>query len=159
MKRKSMKKAKTSRIGGKCMFILYSLFLLMLSVSLLLMPMSDPVESESRVLQIISGGLFWLGLIGTVTAAVLMSRSCKKASHSGKDEVKGIGLIRFFKNTEALAADIVMFVAALSFIISRICTDELLLPFIFLSIFVFSFGMHCMLNGKNYISFKNKNKE
>ncbi|MBE5872839.1 MAG: hypothetical protein E7287_00370 [Lachnospiraceae bacterium] len=61
------------------------------------------------------------------------------------------GIFSFLKNTEAMVADILLFVsvAALGIILwMQIKTSWIIISV--LSIFVLSFSLHCILNGKNY---------
>ena len=122
------------------------------------MPIASVQQEVTKIPMFISGGGFWIGLIGTITMAVKINYSRKK-SYRFEDKplkVKQLGLISFFKNKEAKVADIAMFASCICFIVTRICTDNLYWLFIFLALFVFSFGMHCMLNGKNYIYLNQK---
>ena len=156
-----MKYAKASQMRRKRMGILYAAFLLVLSISILLMPIGSAQKEQSQIPMFISGACFWIGLIGTVWMAIKINKA-RKQSYLFKDKqpkVKQFGLICFFKNKEAKVADIAMFASAVGFIITRICTGSFYWLFIFLALFVFSFGMHCMLNGKNYFYLTYKARE
>ena len=132
---------------------LYAAFLAVLSFSLFLMPFGLRQGNDSMLLTYLSGALFWIGLIGTVVMAVHITKSrCKSrefaAAHPNH---KQLGLVHFFQNTSACICDGVMLVSIAGFVITRILAALTVWPFVFLSVFVFSFGMHCMLNGSNYI--------
>lgn len=147
-----MKYGKASKKRGKIMLLFYGLFLLIWSGSILIMPMASAKKELTMIPMYVSGGCFWFGLLGTITTAVIINmfrkKNCKyKSKHH---ELNQIGLISFFKNKPAIVADVVMFVSIVCFIVAKIWIDNLYLLFICLAIFVFSFGMHCMLNGKNY---------
>ena len=148
-----MNHARASQKRRKRMLIPYVAFLAIWSIAILLMPFASMKKEATQIPMFISGGGFWIGLIGTVAVAVMINNARKRSDRLGKKrpEMKQLGLISFFKNREAKIADIVMFVSIICFIVTRICTDNIYWLFIFLASFVFSFGMHCMLNGKNYI--------
>lgn len=136
----------------KRMLYLYTAFLVVLSVSVFMMPFGIKMADESMILTYISGILFWIGLIGTIAMAVYItySRCRSKGFHQVYPNHKRLGLIHFFQNTEAFICDVLMFISLIGFIITRIWVGTTIWPFIFLSILIFSFGMHCMLNGSNY---------
>lgn len=148
-----MNYARASQRRRKRMLVLYVTFLLIWSIAVLLMPIASVQKEATKIPMFISGGGFWIGLIGTIAMAVKINNAIKRSYRfrDKRPEVKQLGLISFFKNREAKIADIAMFVSIVCFIVTRICTDNIYWLFIFLATFVFSFGMHCMLNGKNYI--------
>lgn len=137
----------------KIYFILYICFLLMVSVSVILMPFGVGSETENGLPVFVSGGLFWVGLIGVAATAIIINKSRK--SDLGFNEkyprLKRLGITHFFKNKPAEIADILMFVSFIGFTVLRLFTDSFVLQFIIIALFVFAFGMHCMLNGINYI--------
>lgn len=79
------------------------------------------------------------------------SRKADRTFRSTHPEMWQPGLICFFKNKNAKIADCVMFGAVIGVAVTGIFFNNLYVLHIFLALFVFSFGMHCMLNGKNYI--------
>ena len=135
------------------MFYLYTIFLVGLSVSVFIMPIGFKTEDKSMILTYISGTLFWIGLLGTIVMAIWITLSRRQSQGFAKihPNHNRLGLIHFFQNKPALICDIMMFVSLFGFIITRILVGTTIWPFIFLSILIFSFGMHCMLNGSNYI--------
>ena len=148
-----MKYARAAQKHKKTMFYLYVAFLLIWSIAIVLMPIASAQKDVTKILLFLSGGCFWTGLIGTITMAVKINNA-RKRSHRFREshsKLKQLGMISFFKNKEAKITDVTMFVALICFIITRIYADKLYWSFSFLALFVFSFGMHCMLNGINYI--------
>lgn len=148
-----MNYARASQRRKKRQFILYIVFLLIWSIAILLMPFASVYKEVTKILLVVSGGGVWIGLLGTVTMAVKINKA-RKRSYRFREKYpasKHLGLISFFKNKEAGIADIGMFVSIAGFIVTRICSDNIYWLFIFLALFVFTFGMHCMLNGMNYI--------
>ncbi len=148
-----MNDTRVSRRRKKRQFVLYSVFLLIWSIAILLMPIASMQREVTHIPMFISGGGFWIGLIGTIAMAVMINNARKRSDRlrNKRPEVKRVGLISFFQNREATIADISMFVSIVCFIVTRICMDNIYWLFVFLATFVFSFGMHCMLNGKSYI--------
>ena len=129
---------------------MYIAFLIILSVSFILMPFGINSDGETNILVYISGLLFWSGLIGTIISAIMVNSTRKADANEDNSDVKRLGLIHFFTNTPAKIADVVMIVSLVVFIFLIIFNSAAVLKFIFISLFVFSFGMHCMLNGLNY---------
>lgn len=142
----------------KRMLGMYIVFLLILTLGIVLMPIGSTVKEKTMVIMYVSGVFFWIGIAGTIYMALKIN-SCRKNSYRFNEQAgneKQFGLIHFFQNREAKIIDVVMFVSIIGFIITKICTSELIISFILLALFVFSFGMHCMLNGINYRYLKYK---
>ena len=143
----------TSLQRRKRMLYLYIASLVILSLGIALMPFGSAVREKTMLLTYTSGMFFWIGIAGTIYMALRIN-NCRRNSYRFNEQVgnmRQLGLIHFFQNTESKIIDIAMFVSIICFIIAKICTSEILLSFIFLALFVFTFGMHCMLNGINYI--------
>lgn len=137
----------------KIRFVQNICFLLLLSVSIVLMPFSVSLEAKTYLPIYLTGSLFWVGLIGTIVTAINVNKS-RKHSRSFNEkypDLKQLGVIHFFKNTPAKITDILMVISAVGFIVFRLFSDNIVLQFIIIALFVFLFGMHCMLNGINYI--------
>ncbi len=145
--------AQSSRLRRKRMFNFYTLFLILCSLAIILMPIVSTENEKLKIFIALDGILFWIGTIGTILMALKINKCRKNSSRFNQmyPKLKRVGLIHFFQNTEAFIADIVMFVSVIGFILVKILTDNLIVTFIFLGAFVFAFGMHCMLNGTNYV--------
>lgn len=133
---------------------LFVLFMAIISVSILMMPFT--VNDDALIPPWISGLLFWVGLAGVAVSTIVISRD-RKSSRAFRKQIKRqkqLGLTHFFQNKFALVFDIIMFISIVTFILLSIIGNSYYLQFIFLSIFIFSFGMHCMLNGMNFIYIK-----
>lgn len=137
----------------KRMLYLYMLFLAVISLSVLLMPIGVKTAESTMLVTYISGVLFWVGLVGTAFMAVFItySRHHSRGFKNNYPHLRRLGIIHFFQNTPSIVCDIVMFVSLVCFAVARIWFGRTFYPFLFLSILIFSFGMHCMLNGSNYI--------
>ncbi len=128
----------------------------LMSSSFFLMPMEG--------MNILSGALFWAGLlIGVILQIVLEARrraffSAHKVKREKMQKPRN-GLLTFGSNREAKIADIVLLasfagtVLALSFTKGRgyVC-------YVFIAITLFSFCLHCILNGRIYFHTKNQIK-
>lgn len=131
---------------------LYVANLLVLSLSVTLMPAVNQLKEKTMVFMVADGILFWCGAFATAFTAVRIN-ICRKNSMSGKaaPQKKKLGLIHFFQNREACLADAAMIVAFVGFISVNCAIDHHpYLLFSFLGLLIFTFGMHCMLNGSNY---------
>lgn len=150
MKRKSYK---TKRL----LFAFNIFFLVTLSVSVLLMPYNSKTDGVTDV-KILTGAMFWLGLIGTVFFASLINyfRSKDKLFNKAAEKYNKLGLTHFFQNLPAKIFDSLLIIALIGFILSFVFNFTLSVKFIFISAIIFSFGMHCMLNGINFVYVMNK---
>lgn len=135
------------------MLYLYSLFLAVLSISVFLMPFGMKKTIISKIPTYISGAMFWIGLLGTIAMALYITYSRRRSRGFAKvyPNHKRLGLIHFFQNRSAFICDILMLISLIGFIITRIWVGATIWLYGFLSVLTFSFGMHCMLNGSNYI--------
>ena len=135
-----------------------------MAVGFLLMP----IETEKEVFGIslfsfTAGVVFWSSLIiGTISQIVLAHRRkkwCEKNKVKAKRTVNSIGITSFFKNKFAVVADVCSLISLIGFIISLFLTDfSGNICYLFLAFFVFSFSMHCILNGKTYYYVINQTK-
>lgn len=128
----------------------------LMSFSFMLMPVETSSSfGEMSVVSYIAGIMFWLFLItGIVTQIVLFRR---RQDWYVINRIRGnricqkIGIISFFKNIYAIISDVVAVISLVGLIISLVATDGTgYICYVFISIFIFAFCMHCVLNGKNY---------
>lgn len=136
----------------KRMLYLYTAFLAEVSLSVLLMPIGMKTAESTMAITYISGVMFWIGLIGAIAMAGYITYSRRKSVgfQSQYPHLRQWGVIHFFQNVPAIICDILMFVSVIGFAVMRIWLGKTICPFVFLSLLIFSFGMHCMLNGSNY---------
>ena len=139
-------------------------FFLMLSISFLLMPIEggNPEKSLSGY-GLAAGAMFWLSIIMMIVTQSVLARRRKSwctAHRIRKSKMpQKIGLISFFKNGYAIIADVVTVISLAGFIIAMFATQGTgYICYVFASLFVFSFSMHCVLNGKVYYYIVNKDK-
>lgn len=138
-------------------FYLYIIFLAMFSLSFAFMPTAvSAMYNGANGLLYFTGSSFWLGLILAIVSMMLLDIN-RRRNVKFQEKYKGLkqfGLVNFFKNKPARIFDIV---AAVSFFVNvmiQIINVNKTLIFIGISLFIFSFGMHCILNGVNYIYIK-----
>lgn len=143
---------------AKQIFYIYTAFLGILSLSIFLMPFGFKIADKTKILTYISGVVFWIGLVGTISAAVYITHLRKRSKEfpEAYTNYRQLGLIHFFQNVPAIICDALMIASLIGFVITRILLGKTVFPFIFLSLLIFFFGMHCMLNGSNYIYIKYK---
>lgn len=137
----------------KRMIWLYTAFLLLWSLSIALMPIGSVMKEESRLPMYLSGVAFWIGIIGTVWMSIRINIARRRSPYFAEmhSHLRRFGPTHFFQNIYACVADSVMFISLIALILTKILSDSQIAQFVFISFLVFSFGMHCMLNGVNYI--------
>ena len=129
---------------------------LLMSASFLLMP----IES----ITIIPGLLFWIGLVLGITLQIVleMRRRAFFKSYSvnrGKMQKPKNGLLSFGSNALAIIADRSMVISFVAMILAFVFTKGYgYICYVFIAITIFSFCMHCVLNGRIYFHAKNQIK-
>lgn len=140
----------------------YAVFLAMISVALGITPHVIKPMQESGPEVMLTGVLLWIGLLGTMGTALFIDASRRRdpGFRRKNTRLKYWGLIHFFKNGNALIADVVMFLSLTGFLLANRSLGGGGVTFAFLGVFVYAFGMHCMLNGLNYLYInQNRKKE
>ncbi len=102
------------------------------------------------IMALMTGIFFWLGLIvGYMLLAIInFHRKCSKNSLNQKSKP---GIICIFSNKYAVVADIAMVLfLILSLLFLFIPPLSKSIAIVFVSIFLFSLHMHCILNGVNF---------
>lgn len=134
------------------MLINFVTSLFMVSMSLILMSFCSTENEPNKAIAIITGIFFWIGVIGTGMAFILMNmkRMKNEKMKKVKTDIRNIGLFRFFSNTYAKVFDIIMILSLGTLIVVLAVVENTSIQLIIMAIFVFSFGMHCILNGINY---------
>ena len=142
---------------------LFMVFLFLISIAISLMPLAGRISENSTMPHVIVGIILWIGVIGTTVMALVINSARKRDpafNHEFRHKRK-LGLIHFLQNRPAVFADIVMVLslaATIVFLVLALNKKTDLPFFVSLAVFVFFFGMHCMLNGINYmyISFRKR---
>lgn len=129
---------------------------LLMSISFLLMP----IESIS----ILPGVLFWIGLvagIGLQIALEVRRRAFFKSYAVKREKMQKPknGLLSFGSNSLAIIADRFMIVSFAVMILAFVITKGYgYICYVFIATTIFSFCMHCVLNGRIYFHAKNQLK-
>lgn len=141
----------------RLIFAFNVIFLIMISISVLFMPFNSRTDGVTNI-KIITGVMFWLGLIGTILFACLINyfRRKDKLFNKAAEKYNKLGLTHFFQNPLAKIFDSLLIIVLIGFILSLIFDVVLTIKFIFISAIIFTFGMHCMLNGINFVYVMNK---
>ncbi|MBQ7836280.1 MAG: hypothetical protein IJ389_03410 [Clostridia bacterium] len=148
-----MKRSKTLSLQKKRILLaLFTLTLLICSIGIFLMPCAMEQRGVARWLSVLSGAMVWLGGISCIVTELYISHKRRRdrsfCAEFGR--APRYGAIRFFRNKAAAVADVVTAAALVGGIIFFVISN-IRLFFAFLALFVFSFGMHAMLNGINFI--------
>lgn len=107
------------------------------------------------------GGVFWLGLIISLIAMIILNFRRVKNEKGSKKAIKygTIGLFKFFSNKAAVIFDAAFILSAIVQIaLIIIGVDNQIISIIVLFLIVFTFEMHCVFNGRNYFYLR-KTKE
>lgn len=137
---------------------------LWLAISFLLMPLETEIPTQRlSPYSFAAGVMFWTGVIaGTVTQCILAHRTkarYKAQYYKTEQPPRRVGIFSFFQNRYAIAADVIALLSLAGFITTMIVTRGTGYScYVCLSLFVFSFSMHCILNGKVFYSVTNRNK-
>ncbi len=121
-----------------------------LSLSFLFLPVEGVVSNSVKL--IILGVVIWLFLIIGILSQIKLSLWFKKSVKKDGISDKGrIGVLCFLQNTYSTLADIICAVSLIGFIVSAVITHLFgYINYVLLFVLIFSFSMHCILNGKVY---------
>lgn len=134
----------------KKMFFAFNIFFLaLISLSVLIMPYNSEADGVT-VTKILSGAMFWSGSVGTAAFAILTDR-LRRNDESFDKKRKKSALTHFFQNLPAKIFDSLLISAIVGFILSLAFSFSLSAKLALISAIIFSFGMHCMLDGINFI--------
>lgn len=148
---------------NKKMFLISVFSFLIFSISFLFIPnTSDMIQLTLPVKNVIAGITIWVTLAVGIITQILLSKGLKTfLNKKGIMSYRKIGVISFFQNKYASLADISFFISLVCFVVSMVCTNmngNNFINFIFWTILVFSFSMHCILNGKVFYYMSNQEK-
>ena len=143
-------------IADRVWFTLSVISFALLSASFLLMSAdSGDAEKGLSTMALMAGILFWVSLVFAIVTQVVLSHRRKAWFLSNKIRKKRfshkMGAISFFKNLYAVIADVATVICIIGLVVSVILTDATgYACYVFVSLLVFSFSMHCILNGNIY---------
>lgn len=131
----------------------YVIFLMMVSLAFMIMALCNGLQEENKILNIISGGLLWTGGIGAIVIWICIStaRRNEYIDNSKYTFTQKMGIIHFFKNKYAIAADSFMILSMIVLVAAKLWMNNAVLMLVSVSVFIFSFGLHCLFNGINYV--------
>ncbi len=145
---------------SKILLLLSVICFLLMSVDFLIMPIGNNIEKNMRWFEILTGILFWLPLIAGVVLQIIISFDYRKNINKDVTDNKLFGAISFFKNKIAVIFDVLSVISLVVLIVMLIFTSATsYFCYILISLFAFSFCMHCILNGKIYNSLFSKNNK
>lgn len=134
------------------MFFILLVMLFVSSFSLSVIPAVINSENQMSFASYLVGGSFWLFMLCGYFILILINKCRKRVEdvgkHGGKKSTQRAGVICFFKNKYSRFADILF---AITFILSVIFTWSNINEYITVlavCTMLFSFHLHCILNGK-----------
>ena len=132
----------------KALFIASLTFMLLFSASFLIMPLASALSfGGSNVLLMINGLWFWI--TGILAGGTFLAANRKRKSVS-VDNNSRPGILCFCLNPWAKIADCTFVASILGLTVTIIFASQIFFVFILASLTVFSFLMHCVLNGRNF---------
>lgn len=134
---------------------------LLLSLAFVLMPLKN--ITGMAVFSILPGIMFWLFLLLGILTQVLLANKRKNWIVKNKAQMnafykKRIGIFSFAQNPPAIIADVICMLSIIAFVVAMYLTNGTGFRYICIAIAIFSFCMHCILNGKIYDYITKKNK-
>ena len=118
-------------------------------------------EGKSSGILAAAAIVFWIGLlieqICLWNANAARKRDLKENPPKRKSRQR-IGIFEFASTKEGVIADGAVLLSVLGLIVCKIFFKNSILEFEFLFLFVLSFRLHCILNGRNFI-YTQKNKQ
>lgn len=138
--------------------ILFVAFDIIFATSIIVLPFVLTSDEAMVPYRFLVGALFWIGLLGLIATAVWINTKRRRSNgfKIASEGKKKLGAIHFFQNYYATAADIIMLVSLLAVILLEWVANRQSLAISTIGVFIFSFNMHCMLNGicYEYINYK-----
>lgn len=133
--------------------------LLIMSSTILLMPLVTNIEKSDSFLILLTGLLFWVSATSGYVLIAVANRERKWfIVHRGDGNLKmgcRSGLFTFFTNIPATVADVVMVCSILALGVIKIMDlYDAYIVYIVFFLLVLSLNMHCMFNGRIYKSTK-----
>ena len=136
------------------------MFMFLFSISFLIMPIASQKSFEGKpILLILNGIWFWLtGIISLILFMIANKRRKKQIQDISNIENNKPGILQFFSNIWAKVADCLFLLSLIGLIIFIIILPQSYFLFVFAFFSVFTFLMHCVLNGKNFKYIINSNQ-
>lgn len=141
----------------KLLFLIACICMAMVSITILFMPVASERATDDNAISLYFSGIaFWIFILGGYSLIAIINVRRKRSIT--RDVIKGgtqkqhlPGVIRFFTNPWAMIFDILFILSLVAFIYYQLTTYiDGMLSYVLLAFMLFSFHMHCMLNGKNF---------
>ena len=139
-----------------CLLWTSVIFLGIHSICYLFMPLASAMaDTTNRIPLLVLGSIFWLTMIAGYILLIIANaerrRFIKLKMHEDYKMGCRIGILTFFDNPLAIAADSICF-ASLAFfgVLLFLQKTDMYVSYILLFLFSLSFHMHCILNGRIY---------
>lgn len=135
---------------------------LLLSLTFVIMPLDNLVDIPG--FEILLGTMLWLFLLLGILTQVFLAIKRKNWIARNKAQIstfnkKRIGIFSFAQNPPAIITDVICVLSIIALGVGMYLTNcKGYVCYIFMAIFVFSFCMHCILNGKIYDYVTKQNK-
>lgn len=132
----------------KALFIASLTFMFLFSASFLIMPLASALSfGGNNILLMVTGLWFWLTAILSGVTFLLANRNRKSVSTDNRSRP---GILCFCLNPWAKIADCAFGASLLGLTVTILFALQNNFVFILASLSVFSFLLHCVLNGKNF---------
>ena len=155
-------KTKTADKVNLCVSIIA---FLLLAVSFLLMPLDVYNKNiESSTINIVAGLCFWIALVAGIASQFILTTKRKRWCsiyniHNYINKKSHVGAISFFQNKYAVVTDVVMLISITGCVVSFVATKSTgYICYVFIALAVFSFCLHCILNGRNFFYVTNQGR-
>lgn len=131
---------------------LYVAALGLMALGVALLPLIRLDTRNAMAWTVALGLMFWLGLSGAVLMGMRIDLARRRSAvfRQRCRQSSGIGMFHFFSNGPAASMDLCMFLSLAAFLLMERLLPDAPGRSVALALFVFSFGMHCMLNGNCY---------
>lgn len=136
----------------KILFFVLIVFMFLFAASFLVMPVASQSSFEGTPALLLWNGIwFWTTGLGSLTLFGIVNQGRKKQLKGRMDSKnRKMGIICFFSNVWAKAADGAFVASFIGLVVFAVFFPQSYMVFIFAFISVFTFLMHCMLNGENF---------
>lgn len=154
-RKKTVSSGRRKRMLWSCIifWFLMSVSFLLMPVSYLIAPNGQTLTEANRTITVLTAVLFYSSLVGVIAVTVRITQCRRKnpeyiREYGGKETY---GVLSFFRNKPAAAADIVMILSVFGLVLIRARMCNLYCQYAGSALLLFSFGMHCLFNSANYI--------
>lgn len=136
----------------KILFFVLIVFMFLFAASFLVMPVAAKRSLAGKSDLLLWNGIwFWTTGLSSLILFEIINQGRKKQLKGRKNpKNQKIGIIRFFSNAWAKAADGAFVASLIGLVVVMVFFPQSYMVFLFAFISVFTFLMHCILNGENF---------